>query len=190
MLDDMQTQGIIEPVTGPSDWVHPLVVVKKPRGKVRICVDLTNLNRHVRRPFHPLVTPKDAVSGISPKAKYFSTNDATHGYWQVALDSESQMLTTFVTPWGRFKFLRGTMGLVSSGDKFCRRIGTAMNGLPRLSNVVDDFLLDAEDLNTHIKDNWTFLSRCREYDITLSRTKIQFAVGKAKFAATLSVPTG
>ena len=102
-------------MTGPTDWVHPLVVVGKPDGKVRICVDLTKLNKYVRRPFHPIVTPKDVVLSISPKAAYFSKYDAAHGYRQIPLDEESQILMTFIIQWGRFKFLRGTMGVVSSG---------------------------------------------------------------------------
>ena len=54
MLDNMERQGIIRTVTEPTDWTHPLVVVPKHNGKLRICVDLTNLNRFVRRPLHPL----------------------------------------------------------------------------------------------------------------------------------------
>ena len=64
MLDDMMAQGIIAPISTPTDWIHPLVVVGKPNGKIRICVDLTKLNQFVKRPLHPLVSPKDAVSRI------------------------------------------------------------------------------------------------------------------------------
>ena len=53
-LEAMVRQGIITPVgEGPSDWCHPLVVVAKPKGGVRITVDLTKLNSQVRRPTHP-----------------------------------------------------------------------------------------------------------------------------------------
>lgn len=69
LLDDMVAQNIIEPVTEPTDWVHPLVVELKGNGTVRICVDLSKLNCHVRRPLHPLVTPKDAVSSVPPSAQ-------------------------------------------------------------------------------------------------------------------------
>ena len=58
ILQDMQDQQIIAPVTGPTDWTHPLVVVAKRDGTPRICVDLTKLNKYVRRPLHPTQTPK------------------------------------------------------------------------------------------------------------------------------------
>ena len=42
-LDTMVQQGVIEPVGDlATKWCHPMVVVKKPNGGIRICVDLTN----------------------------------------------------------------------------------------------------------------------------------------------------
>lgn len=38
-LDAMCRDGIIEPVTGPSTWVSALLVVRKPNGKIRICIE-------------------------------------------------------------------------------------------------------------------------------------------------------
>ena len=38
-LDKMVEDGIIEAVTVPTEWVSPLVVVMKPGGKIRICLD-------------------------------------------------------------------------------------------------------------------------------------------------------
>ena len=170
-LDEMELQGIITPVMEPTDWTHPLVVVAKKDGTPRICVDLTKLNRHVDRPIHPLTTPKQAVSNISSKAKYFTTYDATHGYWQIPLTEESQALTTFITPWGRFKFLRGPMGLVSTGDEYCRRTDAALGHIPRLHRVVDDMLAEANDLATCYSDARLLLTTCRENNITLGKKK-------------------
>ena len=77
-LDRMTRQGIVKPLgDSPTRWCHPLVVVPKSNGGVRLCVDLTKLNTFVRRPIHPMKTPKEAVSNIKPVSKYFSTLDAT-----------------------------------------------------------------------------------------------------------------
>ena len=39
-------------------------------------------------------------------AKVFSTVDARDGFWHVSLDDESSRLTTFETPFGRYRWLR------------------------------------------------------------------------------------
>ena len=111
-LDQMVQQGTIAPLGAePTDWCHPLVLVAKATG-VRICIDLTKLNKFVKRPLHPLVTPREAISHVPTEARFFSTLDAKSGYWQLPLHPDSQHLTTFITPWGRYKFLRAPMGLI------------------------------------------------------------------------------
>ncbi|XP_078503492.1 fibrocystin [Lissotriton helveticus] len=45
-LRDLEINGIIEPITC-SEWLAPLVVVMKPNGKVRLCVDLCELNKNI-----------------------------------------------------------------------------------------------------------------------------------------------
>ena len=104
-IEDMVAQGIIEPVSEASDWCHPIVVVdKKGTAEKRLAVDFKKLNDQVRRPTHPTHSPRD-VSKIG-NAKYFTKMDARHGYWQVPLSESAKPLTTFMTPWGRFRFLR------------------------------------------------------------------------------------
>ena len=72
-----------------------------------MCVDLSKLNKFVRRERYISVTPAEAVADIAQaKAKHFTVLDALKGYHQCPLDEDSQKLTTFITPFGRFKYLR------------------------------------------------------------------------------------
>ena len=75
-LDEQVAAGVIEPVSEATDWLHPLVVVPKPKGGIRLCVDLQKLNKFVKRPFYPTRTPSDAISSIKPESKFFMTLDA------------------------------------------------------------------------------------------------------------------
>ena len=98
-----------------------MVVVPKPNGGIRLCVDLQKWNKYVRRPYHPSKSPAEAVPNISSWSKFFPTLDATKGYWQVPLEKESQDFTTFIRPFGRYKFLRAPVGLASSQNEYCAR---------------------------------------------------------------------
>jgi hypothetical protein len=113
-LDDLVKKKVIVPVSEPSEWAAPLVVIRGPGGKLRICIDHTRLNKFVQRPTHPTRTPYDAVAEIDSEIRFFTSFDAVNGYYQIPLHPSSQHLTTFMTPWGRYKFLRASMGLCSS----------------------------------------------------------------------------
>ena len=64
-LDQLVQAGVIAPVTEATDWVHPMVVVPKTNGEIRLCVYLQKLNKYVRRPYYPSKSPAEAVSNIS-----------------------------------------------------------------------------------------------------------------------------
>ena len=81
-LDSMEKDGIISKVTEPTDWVSSMVVVKKPNGKLRICLDPTDLNKAIKRPHFPLPTLDEVLPHLK-KGKFFSMMDASNGYWQV-----------------------------------------------------------------------------------------------------------
>ena len=181
-LENMVTQGIITPAGDhPSPWCHPLVAVPKPNGGVRITTDLSKLNSQVSRPAHPSPTPFAAIRSIPPGSKFFTTVDALHGYWQLELAEEDQDLTTFITPYGRYKYLRGPMGFAATGDAFCRRGDEALSGLQNCVKVVDDILLYDEDLMSHLHKVHNILTRCRATGITLNADKFTLATPAVKF---------
>ncbi|XP_050709713.1 uncharacterized protein LOC126994436 [Eriocheir sinensis] len=180
-LESMVARGIITP-TGdePSPWCHPLVAVAKPSGGVRITTDLSKLNSQVSRPAHPSPTPFAAVRSIDPKARYFTTIDALCGYWQLELAEQDQPLTTFITPYGRYKYLRGPMGFAATGDAFCLRGDMALQGVPNCVKVVDDVLVYGEDYLQHLHHVNTVLARCRASGITLNAEKFILAAPAVK----------
>ena len=83
----MVIDGIITPVSQPTDWVSSMVVVSK-TNKLRICLDPTDLNKAIRRPHYPMPTIEEVLPELHG-AKIFSTFDARNGYWHVKLNEES-----------------------------------------------------------------------------------------------------
>ena len=102
-LTRMENQQIISKVEGPTDWCSGMVVVPKPNKKVHICVDLTHLNKCVRRERYILPSVDHTLARLS-NAKVFSKLDANSGFWQIELFKQSALLITFITPFGRFCF--------------------------------------------------------------------------------------
>ena len=50
--------------------------------------------------------------------KWFSKVDIRDAFNQIELDEESKILTTFVTPWGLYRYLRLNMGLCVASEIF------------------------------------------------------------------------
>ena len=102
-LDKMVDQRIIRTIEEPTYWVSSLTYVTKRDGSIRVCLDPRQLNKALIRPRHQAPTLDDLNHKFA-NAKFFSKLDAKAGYWSIKLDEESQKLTTFQTPFGRYCF--------------------------------------------------------------------------------------
>lgn len=104
-LTQMVNDGIITPVVEPTEWVSRMMVVGKPDGNVRICLDPTELNKAIQRQ-HFVVPTVEQLFGKIGRAKYFCSVDAASGFYQIPLTEEASYLCTMATPKGRFRYLR------------------------------------------------------------------------------------
>ena len=87
-LKRMEKLGVIVLVEDPTEWCSRMVVVPKPNGQVRICVDLTKLNENVKREQHPLQAIDQTLAQLAG-AKVFTKPDVNSGFWQIPLAPES-----------------------------------------------------------------------------------------------------
>ena len=183
-LERLETEGVIRRVAAPTEWCAPIVVAPKKGGAgVRLCVDLSQLNKYVRRELYQSPTPIEEVASIhASKAQWFTVFDALKGYHQCPLAEESQPLTTFITPFGRFAFLRAPYGITSIAEHYNRRMDEAFEGMTGFRKVVDDVIIFSRTREEHIQHVRKFLTRCQEKGISLNVSKLQLAQQTVKFA--------
>ena len=98
-LDNMVSQGFLSKlddanVNAPK-WLNSFVVVKKPNGKLHICLDPTDLNPYIVRPVSNAKT-LDEISALLKDAVHFAVFDSTKGFFHVPLDRASKMLTAML----------------------------------------------------------------------------------------------
>lgn len=101
-LREMEEAGIIKRST--SEYASPIVLVPKKYGTLRMCVDYRKLNSVSEADAYPMPRIDELIDKLG-EAKYISTLDLTHGYWQVPVAQESQPKTAFTTPFGLFEFV-------------------------------------------------------------------------------------
>ena len=157
-----------------------MVVVPKRDGGPRRTVDYQKLNSNCLRETHHTPTPFNLVSSI-PKHTYKTIADAHSGFHQSELDEDSSKLTTFVTPWGRYRYLRTPMGLCSSTDAYTRKFDDAIEHIQRKLKCVDDVLLYDHNIENAFWHTYQFLETCAEKGITLNPDKFKFCRREVEF---------
>ena len=185
-LERLEKLKIIAPVQEPTTWISSMVVVIKNSKKVRLCIDPKPLNNCLMRNNYPIPTIEDILPDLT-EAKVFTVVDAKNGFWHVELDEESSYLTTFGTPWGRFRWLRMPFGISPSPEEFQRRLDEALEGLEGCKAVHDDILVwgcgkcHEEAVLDHDNKLRNLFKRCRTKNIKLNKDKLKFRQKEVTF---------
>ena len=146
----------------PTQWCSGMVPVPKANGSVRICVDLTQLNKSVQREIHPMSSVDESTVKLG-SSNIFTKLDANSGFWQLPLDDESRLLTTFITPYRRYCFNRLPFGISSAPEIFQRTISIILEGLDGVICHMDAILVQSVDETTHNQNVRAVLSRLQAH---------------------------
>ena len=175
--------GVIEPVPygEVTDWCHRMVVTRKHDGSPRRTVDLSPLNKFCKRETFATESPFVLARRI-PKGTWKTVSDAWNGYHSVPLRESDRHLTSFITPFGKWRYLRTPQGFVSSGDGYNRRFDAILSDFERKERCVDDTVHYDEDLECHWWRTIDFLSTVGQSGVVLNPSKFQFAQKEVDFA--------
>ena len=136
----MVKDEIIVSVVEPTEWVSRMLVVGKPDGDVRICLDPSELNKAILRQHFAVPTVEQLFAKIG-KAKYFCSLDAASGFYQIPLSDRASYLCTMATPKGRYRFLRLPFGLKSAPEVYLQVMSDLFGDIPGVIIYFDDFLV-------------------------------------------------
>ena len=195
LIDQFVKRGIIRksPIGRPTLWCFPMVITPKKSNtatpKLRMTVDFQHLNSQCIRELHHVEPPFKLASQI-PRNTYKTILDAVDGYQAIELDEESQPLTTFITQWGQFYFLRLPAGLIDSGDKYTSRYDQVIQHIPNKVKCVDDTLLYDYSISDAFFHTFDYLQTCANHGIVLNADKFKFCQKEITFAGFNVTPSG
>ncbi len=72
LLQEMEEKEVIEPST--AAWVSPIVLVSKPDGSKRLCLDYRGVNKHLVTDIYPLPWLEELVE-VASGNEYYATLD-------------------------------------------------------------------------------------------------------------------
>ena len=162
----MVRDGVLKQIDA-ADWVSNMVVAHKSNGAIRICVDLTKVNKTIAPDRYPLSTI-DELAEFFAGSRVFSKIDLRWGYLQVKLHESSRHLTSMITPFGLYEWQRLPFGLCSAPSSFQKIIAELINGIPGVKNLLDDIIICGTTQAEHDDRLKRVLQNLAENDVVIN----------------------
>ncbi|GKU90839.1 hypothetical protein SLEP1_g4783 [Rubroshorea leprosula] len=165
-----------------SEWVSNPVLVKKPNGKWRMCIDFTNLNDACPKDPHPLPNVEKLVERAAGHER-MSFLDASSGYHQVQLLLDDQEKTAFYAGDAIYCYVMMPFGLKNAGATYQKLVQIIFK-LQIGKNIevyVDDMIVTSVRAENHIGDLDETFQNLRRAQMKLNPLKCTFAVESGKF---------
>ena len=179
-LDRMIARGVIKKVNEPTDWVGSMTVTTRANGKIRICLDASELNKVIKREHYVAAIVQDKTHLLNG-SDTFTKLDLKDGYWHVRLDEESSYLTTFNTPFGRYRYLVMPNGLNVSQDIFQMKIDETYDNCTGVIGIADDINVHSAGDAQHNYRLHEAMERSRKSNLSLNFEKIELKKSSIKF---------
>ena len=164
-IERMEKAGVISKVSEPTPWCAGMHW-RRTGNFVSAWIS----SHSVRREVHPLPTVDETLAQITG-AKIFSKLDANSGFWQIPLAPSSRLLTTFITPMGRYCFNKLPFGICSAPEVFQRRMNEILAGVVC---QIDDILVFGTTQEEHDTNLENVLKCIEKAHVTLSKEKCEY----------------
>lgn len=165
-----------------SDFVNPLLPVRKPNGNWRLCLDARRLNQITKRDEYPFPNMVNILERLE-KSKYFSIIDLKDAYHQVILEPDCRDYTAFRTRKGLFRYKTMPFGLLNSGATLCRLMNKVLKFdlQPRVFVYLDDIIITSDTLEEHFALLEIVANRLRQANLTISVDKSKFCQKSVRY---------
>ena len=177
-LNKMSKMKIIEP--SDSDWASPIVLVKKPDGSERFCVDYRKLNAITIKDSFPMPSVESKLNKLQG-CTIFTSLDCTSGYWQIKLWERAKQLATFICNKGLYSFNFMPFGLCNAGATFQRIIEKIIRNLDNSSAYIDDILTYSQNFEIHLEHLKLLFERLKEANVKVKTTKCKIGCDSLMF---------
>ncbi|KAK3741497.1 hypothetical protein QZH41_002963, partial [Actinostola sp. cb2023] len=179
-IEKMLALGIIRPSTSP--WASPVVIVPKPDGTIRFCVDYRKLNEVTKMDAYPIPSMERMIEKVAT-AKYISTLDLTKGYWQIPLEETTIEKSAFITGKNLYEFVVMPFGMKTSPATFQRMMSEiVLKDFDFADAYIDDVEIDTSSSFTqHLVELEQVLQRLRECKLNARPSKCKIAMSSVDF---------
>lgn len=180
IIDDLLKNGIIR--ESNSAYASPVLLVDKPSGEKRLCIDYRSLNKITVKEHYPMPMVEDLIDKLRG-CKCYTSIDLKSGYYQILVNEKSISKTAFVTPDGHFEFRRMPFGLCNAPSVFQRLMNTVLGKL-RFDKVIcymDDLLIATDSVDENARRLDEVLKILQNNGLTINLEKCHFFQNSVSF---------
>ena len=173
-------QGIIR--ESQSSYASPIVLVRKPDGRLRMCCDFRKLNQKTIRDAHPLPRIQESLDSIRG-SKYFSSLDLKSAYNQIPVQENDIHKTAFSTPLGLYEHTRMPFGLKNAPACFQRLMNTVLRKelFEILLCYIDDILVFGSTIEEELSRLRIVFERLASHGLKMELKKCFFFKTRVKY---------
>ena len=182
-VKEMLDNGIIE-YCNESAFSSPVLLVPKPDGTWRFCIDYSRLNTILVDNNFPLPNIMKLIYDMVKK-KIFSTIDLTSAYWQIPLDEETKKILAFVTPDHKFYKPNVLPYGVKTAPAFFQQFMVNLfrplidKGIVRV--FLDDVVIGSDSQSEHLQHLKEVFDILKEANLTVKIKKCKFFQTELKY---------
>jgi hypothetical protein len=157
-IAEMLKKGTIIPSNSP--WASPVVLVHKPSGSFRMCVNYKRLNETTTRDSYVMPRVTDTLEQLGGNSVY-SVVDISSAFHSIPMASEDVPKTAMSTHEGVFSFVVMPFGLANAGATFQRFADAVLAGLRFTTCLVymDDVICYSKNVDDHFRHMGEVLDR-------------------------------
>jgi len=172
-VDEMLQSEVIRPSN--SRYSSEILLVPKPGGKWRFCIDYRLINKYTVPDRFPLPRIDELLHAVK-SSKHFVALDLRAGYWQIPMQEKSVDKTAFRTHIGLFEFLRMPFGLCNAPMTFQRAMWTLFGDMFRAGILayLDDVLIHDVSVDGVLNKLRTVFERLRDAGMRVNLAKCTF----------------
>ncbi|RDX66329.1 hypothetical protein CR513_54904, partial [Mucuna pruriens] len=141
--------GFVREVQYPT-WLANVVMVKKPNGKWRMCINYTELNKACPKDLYPLPSIDRLVDNVAGFT-FLSFMDAYSGYNQIRMHPQDEEKTTFITDEGAFCYKVMPFDLKNAGATYQCLMDKIFRGIlgTDVEVYVNDMVVKSQGMEEH-----------------------------------------
>lgn len=179
-LEKLLKARLIRPSISP--WGAPVLFVKKKDGSKRLCIDYRALNKVTKADAYPMPRIAESLDCLAA-ARWYTSLDATWGFWQNPVAPEDIPKTAFNTRYGAYEFLVTPFGLKNSPSAFQRMMNEILHDYldDFVLVYVDDLLIYSKSREEHLRHIELVSKRLAEYNIQINMKKSHIAQKSVKY---------